>query len=140
MGAGPFTYQWQWQPAGPGSAWAALENGINLNSQGTPAFDVSGVTDAAATVRSISGASGPVGDFRCIVTNGCGSVTSNPASLTICVADFNCDGFLDFFDYDAFVECYEVEVCGDGSADFNADGFIDFFDYDDFVGTFEAGC
>jgi hypothetical protein len=27
--------------------------------------------------------------------------------------------------------------CG---ADFNGDGFVDFFDYDDFVGAFEAGC
>ena len=26
------------------------------------------------------------------------------------------------------------------SADFNGDGFVDFFDYDDFVAMFEAGC
>jgi hypothetical protein len=67
-------------------------------------------------------------------------VTSDAATLTICAADFNCDGFLDFFDYSDFVECFETEVCGGGSADFNGDGFVDFFDYADFVGAFETGC
>jgi hypothetical protein len=58
-----------------------------------------------------------------------------------CPADFNSDGFLDFFDYDAFVSCFETGVCPPGkNADANGDGFIDFFDYDDFVGVFEAGC
>jgi hypothetical protein len=58
-----------------------------------------------------------------------------------CPADFNGDGFLDFFDYDAFVECYETEVCPPGkTADFNNDGFVDFFDYDDFVLFYETGC
>jgi CubicO group peptidase (beta-lactamase class C family) len=58
-----------------------------------------------------------------------------------CPADFNADGFLDFFDYDAFVECFEGGPCPAGkSADFNADGFADFFDYDAFVAGFEEGC
>ena len=58
-----------------------------------------------------------------------------------CPADFNGDGFLDFFDYDAFVSCFEEGVCPPGrSADFNGDGFADFFDYDAFVEAFEAGC
>jgi hypothetical protein len=29
---------------------------------------------------------------------------------------------------------------GDNAADFNADGFIDFFDYAEYVGAFELGC
>ncbi len=58
-----------------------------------------------------------------------------------CEADFNSDGFVDFFDYDAFVNCFETAVCPPGkNADVNGDGFVDFFDYDDFVGVFEAGC
>jgi hypothetical protein len=54
-----------------------------------------------------------------------------------CPADFNADGFLDFFDYADFVEAFEA---GDTRADFNRDGFLDFFDYADFVEAFEAGC
>jgi hypothetical protein len=65
-----------------------------------------------------------------------------PCFLTpTCAADFNNDGFLDFFDYDAFVECFETEICPPGkTADFNNDAFVDFFDYDDFVNAFETGC
>jgi len=57
-----------------------------------------------------------------------------------CPPDFNGDGFLDFFDYDAFVTCFETGECGGGTADFDGDGFIDFFDLDAFIGAFEAGC
>ncbi len=58
-----------------------------------------------------------------------------------CAADFNGDGFVDFFDFDDFVICFEGGACPPGqSADFNGDGFADFFDYDDFVAAFETGC
>jgi hypothetical protein len=58
-----------------------------------------------------------------------------------CVADFNGDGTVDFFDYDDFVNCFETGICPPGAnADFNGDGSIDFFDYDDFISAFEAGC
>lgn len=58
-----------------------------------------------------------------------------------CPVDFNADGFIDFFDFDEFVSCFEGVWCPDGSsADFNNDGFVDFFDYDGFVEAFEVGC
>jgi hypothetical protein len=58
-----------------------------------------------------------------------------------CAPDFNQDGFLDFFDYDAYVACFEdTSMCHHQGADFNGDGFVDFFDYDAFVSAFEAGC
>jgi hypothetical protein len=58
-----------------------------------------------------------------------------------CPADFNGDGFLDFFDYDDYVACFEGSGCPPGrDADFNGDGFVDFFDYDEFVLNFETGC
>ncbi|QOJ01516.1 MAG: PQQ-dependent sugar dehydrogenase [Phycisphaeraceae bacterium] len=59
----------------------------------------------------------------------------------VCGADFNGDCFVDFFDLDAFVQCFEGEACPPGKdADFNGDGFVDFFDLDAFVEVFEAGC
>jgi T5SS/PEP-CTERM-associated repeat protein len=58
-----------------------------------------------------------------------------------CPADFNGDQFLDFFDYDEYVACFETGVCPPGkTADFNGDQFVDFFDYDDYVLAFETGC
>lgn len=78
-----------------------------------------------------------------------GGLTTADARLTctitigadVCTADFNSDGFVDFFDYDNFVTCFESGACLPGrSADINGDGFADFFDYDDFVTIFETGC
>lgn len=58
-----------------------------------------------------------------------------------CPADFNGDGFVDFFDYDDFVTCFEGGPCPPGrNPDMNFDGFVDFFDFDDFVQAFEQGC
>lgn len=58
-----------------------------------------------------------------------------------CEADFDGDGFVDFFDLSAFAECFEGGACPPGkSADFDGDGFVDFFDYQAFAAAFEAGC
>ena len=58
-----------------------------------------------------------------------------------CRADFNLDGFVDFFDFNDFVTCFEGGACPPGrSADFNGDGFADFFDFNDFITAFETGC
>ena len=54
-----------------------------------------------------------------------------------CPADFNGDQFLDFTDFDAFVETLQA---GGEAADYNGDGFLTFEDFDVFVETFEAGC
>jgi probable HAF family extracellular repeat protein len=75
--------------------------------------------------------------YRCVVTGSCGSSESSPARLTVCAIDTNCDGFVDFFDFDGFVTAFET---GGPGADFNGDGFLDFFDYDEFVQAFETGC
>lgn len=57
--------------------------------------------------------------------------------LPPCLADFNRDGFIDFFDYDAFVQAFER---GAIRADVNRDKFLDYFDYDLFVNMYERGC
>jgi probable HAF family extracellular repeat protein len=54
-----------------------------------------------------------------------------------CPADYNCDGFLDLFDYDEFVADYEF---GSLRADMNKDGFIDFFDFEEYSELYETGC
>jgi hypothetical protein len=57
-----------------------------------------------------------------------------------CLADFNQDGFIDFFDYNDFVACFEGVGTPGCNADFNGDDFVDFFDYEEFVVAFETGC
>jgi len=58
-----------------------------------------------------------------------------------CIADFNNDGFVDFFDFNDFDTCFNGGQCPAGrTADVNNDGFVDFFDFNDFVDAFELGC
>ena len=64
-------------------------------------------------------------------------IADNMLVKRACRADFNSDGFIDFTDFDSFVNAFEF---GDPTADFNADGFLDFTDFDAFVSAFEAGC
>ncbi len=65
------SYQWQRLLAGD-TIWANLANGGGL----------SGVTSPTITVNPVTG--GMNGQqFRCVVTNSSGSVTSNPATLTV---------------------------------------------------------
>ncbi|MEK6703390.1 MAG: hypothetical protein AABZ53_14105 [Planctomycetota bacterium] len=62
-------------------------------------------------------------------------------NFSLCPADFDGDGTVDFFDYDAFVQCFEGLTCPPGhDADFDYDGTVDFFDYDAFVVAFETPC
>ena len=72
--------------------------------------------------------------------DGCEQAFLVRLASSACYADFNLDGFIDFFDYDAFVGCFESGQCPQSrTADVNADGFVDFFDYDAFVVAFETG-
>ena len=66
------------------------------------------------------------------------SIYTNTGAATGCPADFDGDGTVDFFDYDAFVVCFEDPDCT--NADFDGDGTVDFFDYDAFVVAFETPC
>jgi hypothetical protein len=56
---------------------------------------------------------------------------------TVGHADFNLDGFVDFFDFDEYVDAFENDL---PAAEWNLDGFLDFFDYEAFVAAFEEGC
>jgi len=93
-------------------------------------FDASGnpkSRDHQAFVQSAGGALSQYMSPYLVLYGTCGG----------CPADFNADGFLDFTDFDDFVNAFES---GNASSDFNGDGFLDFTDFDDFVGAFQIGC
>lgn len=58
-------------------------------------------------------------------------------AASICQADLNNDGQLDFFDISAFLNAYNAQ---DPIGDFNSDGVFDFFDVSGFLNAFNAGC
>ncbi len=110
------TYQWR-------------KNSISIDASINPS--------AASPTLTLDQSPDRAGSYDCVVTNGCGSATSNPVMLTACPADFNCDAFLDFSDFDDWIVAFES---GQPVADANGDGFLDFTDFDTFIGQFIAGC
>ncbi len=77
------------------------------------------------------------GVYDCAVSGNCGSEASVGTILTVCPSDFDCSGFVDTDDFDAFVRTF---AAGDSSADVDGTGFVDTDDFDVFVRAFEAGC
>jgi hypothetical protein len=136
-GGGTTTYRWQAQI---GDDWIDLTDGPRDGSDGFCA-DISGSATMTLTVSRpprCFGAGQPRPQVcRCVVSNACGSVLSNVATLTVCPADFNCDDTLNSADFFDFLTAFFTIA---PAADFNADGFINSQDYFNFLGAFFAGC
>ncbi len=116
-GTGPFTYQWR-------------KGGAPIDTDANPS-----ATTATLTLTNVQL---PDADFYdCIVTNACGTITSNPATLTVCIGEFNCDGGIDGGDVGAFFGDWEA---GNAIADVNTDGGIDGADVSSFFEHWEGGC
>ncbi len=120
--------------------------GGNELSDGGP---ISGALTATLSINPV--ALGDAGDYDCVVTNTCGSQTSNAATLTVgspfVTGDTNCDGVVNFDDIDPFVVAlsgqpgYEATYpgCRWLNADCDLDGDVDFDDIDAFVALLGGG-
>ena len=133
-GTGPFTYQWQIEDAGAPGTWLNIIDGINSPSGWQ--FSASGALTSTLQTNAFLPSS-HVAQLRCVISNACGSVTSDAASLTVCVADYDCNTFVNGDDFDQFV--YDF-VYGLPAADVNHDTFVSGEDFDYFVDHFVAGC
>ncbi len=118
-GTGPFTYQWR-------KGVTNLTNGGNISGATSPTLSIFPVTGADTAAN-----------YNCVVTNALGSATSANGSVTFCPADFDCSGFVDVEDYNAYVQAFEA---GTDDADFDGTGFVDVDDFNSFVVAFENGC
>ncbi len=82
-----------------------------------------------------------IGDDGVIV--GTGSLLGFPRAFKLipcnllCYADFDCNGFVNGADFDAFVWLFYL---GDPGADVDHNGFVNGDDFDSFTAAFEAGC
>ncbi|MBL8761354.1 MAG: matrixin family metalloprotease, partial [Phycisphaerae bacterium] len=68
--------------------------------------DIGGATSSSYTINPA--ALTDAGSYDCVVSSGCADATSDAASVVVCAADFNCDGFINGDDYDAFAELFEI--------------------------------
>ena len=118
VGTGPIDYQW-------------YENGSPIDINDNPSAATADLS--ITTMPCISDEA----TYYCVITGPCGSVTTDTATLRSCYGDFNCDGFVNGDDYDAFASLFEP---GDLGADLNCDSFVNGDDYDLFASAFEAGC
>ncbi len=123
-GWGVLSYQWR-------------KDGVSLSDGGR----ISGATTPTLTIDPTwMSDSDP---YDVVVTNDCGSVSSEAAMLTITglLADMNCDGVVNFDDINAFVLAlmsgteYAAAYpnCNRNLADCNGDGYVDFDDINPFV-------
>lgn len=124
---------------------------FSVTASGTPApsyqwrkdgVDISGATGSSYAIAAVG--AGDAGSYTCVVSNACGSTTSNAGTLAVTVkADANCDGTVNNFDIDAFVMgLVEGQAAWNAAGytcdyycalDINGDGSVDNFDIDPFT-------
>ncbi|MGD9691100.1 MAG: choice-of-anchor tandem repeat NxxGxxAF-containing protein [Phycisphaerales bacterium] len=124
-GPGLLAYQWR-------RGMTPLDDG-----PGPGGSMISGADTATLTISGVSGAD--AGAYDCVVTAGCGAMTSAAATVEVCDADFNCDSTPDPDDLGDFINCYfALPPCA--GADFNRDGDINADDLGDFINAYFGGC
>jgi len=122
-GGGALNYQWM-------RGTSMLTDGVTAS--GTV---ISGSRTAALFVNNASAADNA--NYFCMVWNAGGVARSDNASLSvspICIADFNCDGGVDFGDVGAFFSAWESGI---SNADINEDGGVDGDDVNRFFTAWE---
>jgi hypothetical protein len=131
----PPAYQWRVQSPSDPASWIELTDG-DVVVEGEPFATISGSqSDTLVVTGYVSHRGSAV--FDAVVSNGCASLTSDPATLTICRVDMNCDGGVNVGDYLAFLSYY---AAADAHADYNGDGQINVADYLAFLAGYAAGC
>ncbi len=148
VGTLPVAYQWQAEsPLGTG-IWFDLVDGV------APRFTVAGATQRMLSISANPGQALPnsvATNFRCVTTNLCGTATSNPGLLRICLADVDdgsstgaCDNAVTIDDL-----LYYLVRFGDGNAQADVDdgtgtgtqdGGVDISDLLYYLVRFDAGC
>ncbi|MCC6320855.1 MAG: hypothetical protein IT438_05385 [Phycisphaerales bacterium] len=96
---------------------------------------IAGVGAATLTIQNAS--SHDNGLYRCMVTNSCGTTTSNGIQVTVCMGDHNCSGTVTVQDIFDFLASY---FAGDIAADVNRSGTLSVQDIFDFLTAYFGGC
>ena len=140
---GTLVYRWEHQTSpgvfaplvdGPTASWDGGADGVGAMVSGS---HTSTLTISADSSNGRALASVHAGPYRCVVLNDCGQTGSFAAMVTVCVADFDSNGFVNGDDFDAFVAAFEL---GDAMADIDSNTFVNGDDFDTYVVAFEAGC
>ncbi|MEY3231555.1 MAG: hypothetical protein RL689_1644 [Planctomycetota bacterium] len=134
-GTWPLNYQWQKRDEAT-DQWVDLVNDQDCWLSNPAFFDLKAVNSPQLRIGYLSGAW--AGDYRCVVSNACGTLVSPVATVAppFCPADFNGDGGVDGADVEAFFDAW---TAGDQAADVNLDGGVDGTDVETFFTLWTAG-
>jgi hypothetical protein len=135
----PLAYQWQWREVG-GASFQPVLAGANAR------FNASNISQSTLNITAIK--KGANIEFRVLVSDSCAGPgngpLSNPATLSLCLTDFNCDSFVDDADFQAFASAYNILDCFDPTmpagcpADITFDDIVDDQDFLLFVIAYNA--
>ena len=138
-GVGILTYQWQRETLP--NTWVNVSNGTLPYSAGT--IGVGGATNSNLQLFLSTFAGAPAVRFRCVVANGCNSVTSAPVTLSICYANCDCSTgspLLTANDFQCFLNAFSGSA-----ATANCDGstvapVLTANDFQCFLNAYSSGC
>jgi hypothetical protein len=146
-GGGPPSLEWQISDPVVAGDWRTIPDGDVLASTGAVAFSAAGASTSAITITFGPGftddwTSGSA-VVRCIVSNVCGSVTSDEVALGWCYANCDCSTVapvLNANDFQCFLNQF---AAGDTAA--NCDGstvppVLNANDFQCFLNAYAAGC
>ncbi|MBL8763098.1 MAG: hypothetical protein JNM07_02375 [Phycisphaerae bacterium] len=109
----------------PASGYQWRHNGVPMEGETLPFYTI------------VTAVLSDAGTYDCVISSPCGSVTTLPATLTVCPADFNLDGSADDFDFLDFMDAFNG---GELRADIDGDGEVSDADYFGFMSVFFGGC
>ncbi len=118
-GMGMLNYQWR-------------KDGVDIHDDGVHIFG-----SYVHTLYLYAVGPGDSGTYDCVAIGNCGSATSDAATLSVCIADYDCNGFVNGDDFDAFVLDF---YWGNQAADIDHNTFVNGDDFDTFVDHFYWGC
>ncbi|RMF84481.1 MAG: hypothetical protein D6744_03040 [Planctomycetota bacterium] len=123
-------------PGSPAYQWR--KDGVDLSN----GFTGNGSLIAGANAATLSIFSAGVadeGEYDCVLTNSCGTSTTPPATLSICLNDLDCDGVIGLGDLALLLS--DFDCTGGGCAgDVDGDGDTDLADLAQLLAVFDAGC
>ncbi|MBC7772291.1 MAG: hypothetical protein H7210_07345 [Pyrinomonadaceae bacterium] len=141
---GPFTYQWQREAAfnvfldisnGTTNTWdgALPAMGALVHNATTPNLTIAGDTANSRWLAAPHAVR-----YRCRITDNCGTeIHTIPVQLTLCIADFDCDGNITSQDFFNFIVAFFSLL---PEADLDHDGNVTSGDYFMFLAVFFTGC
>lgn len=117
----------------------ALPLSYRWEKDGSPIADgphFSGAT--TPELRLLDARRSMIGFYQCIISRDCAEVRTSAANVSICYADFNCDGLVETSDFELFVVAYNELIVPPAEPRFdqNEDGVVDDLDFQLFIDAY----